>query len=37
MNDKTVEIPSMIIVVRVIFSGNNKYYKQVFSDECLYK
>ena len=33
--DKTIEIPSMIIVVRAIFLENNKYYLQVFLDECL--
>ena len=32
-----IEIPSMIIVVRAIFHENNKYYPQVFLDECLYK
>ena len=32
-----IEIPSMIIVVRAIFLENNKYYAQVFLDECLYK
>ena len=30
--NKTIEIPSMIIVVK-----NNKYYLQVFMDECLCK
>ena len=35
--NKTIEIPSMIIVVRAVFRENNKYYPQVFSDECLYK
>ena len=29
--------PSIIIVVRAIFYKNNKYYPQVFLDECLYK
>ena len=27
----------MIIVVRAAFYENNKYYPQVFLDECLYK
>ena len=27
----------MTIVVRAIFLESNKYYPQVFSDECLYK
>ena len=35
--NKTIEIPSMTIVVRAIFHENNKYYPKVFLDECLYK
>ena len=35
--NKTIKISSMIIVVRVIFHENNKYYPRVFLDECLYK
>ena len=35
--NKTIEIPSMTIVVRAIFYENNKYCPQVFLDECLYK
>ena len=35
--NETIDIPSMIIVVRAIFLENNKYYPQVFLDECLYK
>ena len=35
--NKTIEIPSMIIVVRAVFHENNKYLPQVFLDECLYK
>ena len=35
--NKTMEIPTMTIVVRAIFYENNKYYPQVFLDECLYK
>ena len=35
--NKAIEIPSMIIVVRTIFLKSNKYYLQVFLDECLYK
>ena len=34
---KTIEIPSMITVVRAIFHENNKCYLQVFLDECLCK
>ena len=35
--NKTIEIPRIIIVVRAIALENNKYYPQVFLDECLYK
>ena len=35
--NKTIKIPSMVIVVRSVFQENNKYYPQVFLDECLYK
>ena len=35
--NKGIEIPSMIIVVRAVFHENNKYYPQIFLDECLYK
>ena len=35
--NKTIEIPSMIIVVRAIFLENNKYYPQVFLDERYHK
>ena len=35
--NRTIEIPNMTIVVRGVFQENNKYYPQVFLDECLYK
>ena len=35
--NKTIEIPSMTIVVRAVFHENNKYCPQLFLDECLYK
>ena len=35
--NKTIEIPSITIVVRAIFLENNKYYPQVFWDEFLNK
>ena len=35
--NKMIEITSIIIVVRAAFHENNKYYPQVFLDECLYK
>ena len=34
---KATEIPIMAIVVRAVFHENNKYYPQVFLDDCLYK
>ena len=33
--NKTIEIPSMVIVVWAIFYENKKYYTQVFLDECI--
>ena len=35
--NKTIEIPTMTIVVRAVFHENNKYNPQVFLDEWLYK
>ena len=35
--NKSIEIPSMIMVVRAVFHENNKYYPQVILGECLYK
>ena len=35
--NKMIEIASLIIVVKAVFHENNKYYSQVFLDECLYK
>ena len=35
--NKTIEIPTITTVVRAIFLENNKYYPQVFLDECMYK
>ena len=35
--NKAIEIRSMIIVVRVVFHENSKYYPKVFLDEYLYK
>ena len=35
--NKTIEIPTMKIVVRAVFHENSKYYPQVFLFECLYK
>ena len=33
--NKLIKIPTITIVVRAIFLENNKYYPQVFLDECL--
>ena len=35
--NKTIEISIMTMVARTVFHENNKYYPQVFLDECLYK
>ena len=35
--NKPIEIHNATIVVRSVFHENNKYYPQVFLDECLYK
>ena len=35
--NKTIDITSMILVVRAVFHENTKYYPQVFLDECLNK
>ena len=35
--NKSIEIHNATIVVRSVFHKNNKYYPQVFLDECLYK
>ena len=35
--NKAIEIPTITIVVRAVFHENNKYYPQVFLDECLYE
>ena len=34
---KTLEFHNVIIDVRSVFHGDNKYYSQAFLDECLYK
>ena len=35
--NKTIEIPTMAIVVGAVFHENNKYCQQVFLNECMYK
>ena len=35
--NKAIEIPNMAIVAEAIFYENNKYYPQVFLDDCFYK
>ena len=34
---KIIEIPIMKIPIRAVLDKNNKYYLQVFLEECLYK
>ena len=34
---KKLKLYNMVIVHRSVFYEGNKYYEQVFSDECLYK
>ena len=34
---KIKELHNMVIVVRFVFHEDNKYYLQVFLDECLHK
>ena len=35
--NKTLKLYNMVIVVRYVFNETNKYYSQVFLNECLYK
>ena len=35
--NKTIEIPTMTIVIRASFHENNIYYPQVFLDQCLHE
>ena len=35
--NKTLEVPTMAIVLRAVFYDNNKCYLQVFLDGCLNK
>ena len=35
--NKTIEIPTMTIIVRAVFHENDKYSQQAFLDECLHK
>ena len=35
--NKTIKISIVTKIVRAIFHGNNKYYRQIFLYECLYK
>ena len=35
--NKTIEIPSITIIIKVVFHENNKYYSQAFLDECLHE
>ena len=35
--NKTLKLRNLIVVVRSVFHEGNKYYQEVFLDECLYK
>ena len=35
--NRMIEIPTITVFVRTIFHESNKYYPQVFLNECLYK
>ena len=35
--NKMIEFPDMAIIFKAVFQENNKYYRQVFLDEGLYK
>ena len=35
--NKTIEFPNMVIIFKAVFEENNKYYRQVFLEEGLYK
>ena len=35
--NKTIEFPTITIVVRAVFLENNRYYPQVFLNECPYE
>ena len=35
--NKTLKLLNLTIIVRSVFQEDNKYYPQVFLDECLYK
>ena len=35
--NKSIQIPTITVVVRAVFHENDKYYPQVFLDEYLYK
>ena len=35
--DKTLRLHNLTIILRSVFQEDNKYYPQVFLDECLYE
>ena len=35
--NKTLKLYNMIIVIRSVFEEHDKFYAQVYLDECLYK
>ena len=34
--NKTLKLHKMIIIIRSVFKGDGKFYRQVFLDKCLY-
>ena len=37
LQNKTIEIQNVTLVVRAFFHESSKYYPQAFLDECLYE
>ena len=35
--DETLKLHNLTIVVRSVFQEDNKYYPQIYLDECLYE
>ena len=35
--NKKLYFPTITVIIRNIFEKDNKYYPQIFLDECLYK
>ena len=35
--DKVLYLPTITVIIRCVFEKDNKYYPQVYLDECLYQ